>query len=142
MTISLTDIEGVEPQGHHRHPVKALVIDGKSPVRDELAYWHDRECADYKKIMKVMQLVACNERVRNEIHVTKDAEDSELYEMRAHRGRARVFFFYAKDEEDTVICLATFWKAGPMRGQKTALKRARLLKELCKEHFRGKRKQR
>jgi putative component of toxin-antitoxin plasmid stabilization module len=106
----LVDIEGVDKRWEESHRIRALVIDGKSPVCDQLAKWKTSEQPDYKKIMKVMALVARQKRVINEMHVTSDGARSGIREMRAHRGHARVLFFYDDDSCETVICVHACWK--------------------------------
>ena len=110
MGITLHHIPDVEPEWEQSHRVRALVIDGKSPVLTQLAQWKSSEPADYKKIMRVMERVARLDRVKDEKHVRADGAKSDIFEMRAHRGKARVFFFYDNDQTRTAICVHTFWK--------------------------------
>lgn len=108
--LELSDIPDMEAAWEESHSIRALVINGKSPVLDHLADLKRNALADYKKIIKVMERVARLGRVIDEKHVKQDAEKRGIYEMRAHKGHARVLFFYDEDTNQTVICTLGYWK--------------------------------
>jgi len=116
MRVELVDIEDVKEEWQTAHRVKALAVNGRSPALDALADWKKNQRADYKKIVKALRLAAANDRVLNENHV-KWSPDQGVGEMRAHRGHARLFFFYTEDEEEIVVCTNAYWKAKPSRAE-------------------------
>jgi len=62
MKLELVEIPGLEQRFETEWRVRALVVDGKSPVLAALARWHSRNTDDYKAIMKVMRLAAQQEK--------------------------------------------------------------------------------
>jgi hypothetical protein len=63
-------------------------------VLETLDEWKSREQADYRRILRVLRYVGSMERVNDEKHVKVDDQRRGRYEMRAHRGHARMLFFY------------------------------------------------
>lgn len=132
----LYDIPDIEAAWEESHELRAIVINGKSPVLNELAAWKKTERADYKKILKVMERVARLDRVIDEKHVTADGARRGVYEMRAHKGHARVLFFYDEAPDFTVILTNCYWKG---RGDQTkAFDLAVRMMELWKQAKPGK----
>jgi len=50
--------------------------------------------------------------VTDEKLVTKCANPNHgnVYEARAHKGKARLMFFYSEEEEAVIVCTNPFWK--------------------------------
>jgi len=113
MQLQLIDIPGLEPEYQTRWRVRILTIDGKSLVLPDLLEWRKNSSADFKKIMKVMRFVGQQDKVRDEKHVKKsdNPKHGDVYEMRAHKGSARLMYFYSKRDRTVVICTNTYWKA-------------------------------
>ncbi|HOF40838.1 MAG TPA: type II toxin-antitoxin system RelE/ParE family toxin [Candidatus Hydrogenedentes bacterium] len=109
MSIGLVDILDVKPAWQSRHTIKALAKDGKSLAVKGLADLKAVHPNDYKKIMKVIRLVAENDRVQNADHVKQGKQHNDVYEMRG--GQARLFFFYTPDAKQVVVCTNYYWKA-------------------------------
>lgn len=109
-SLDLADIPDIEAVWEESHSLRALVVKALSPVLDQLADWKNNQRADYRKILKVMERVARLDRVTDEKHVTADGLKRGVYEMRAHKGHARVMFFYDDDADQTAICTNTYWK--------------------------------
>lgn len=129
MGVRLVDIIGVTPGWETRHRMRALEIDGRCTALAGLFDLQKRHQDDYKKIMKVIRLVAENDRVRNENHVKRCRKYPDLYEMRA--GNARLFFFYAPQTDEVVVCTNVYWKAKPStREQDEAFERCRALRNM------------
>lgn len=126
--LRLVSIPGVHPEWEESHPVRALEINGVSPALDALADWKRVQQADFKKIMKVIERVARLVRVLDEKHVTPDARRTGIYEMRAHRGHARLMFFYEPGPRGTAVCVLPFWKG--VGNQRTAFDRALAMKRM------------
>ncbi len=58
MKLELVAIPGLNPQYETKWKIRALVVEGRDPVRAALSRWA-KECpSDYKAIMKVMRLAA------------------------------------------------------------------------------------
>jgi len=95
------------------HRVRAMEVDGRSlavaALHDVVRHHHD----DYRKVMKVLRLVAGCDRVRNENHVKRGAKWPDIYEIRG--GMVRLFFFYTPDLEEIVVCTNAYWKTKPGR---------------------------
>jgi len=129
MSVRLVDIIGVAPDWETRHRVRALEVDGKSRALAgllDLRKWHED---DYKKIMKVIRLVAENDRVINENHVKRSRKHPDVYEMRG--GNARLFFFYLPTTEEVVVCTNVYWKAkASRREQDEAFERCSVLRTM------------
>lgn len=133
MDVRLLDIIGVEPGWESVHVVRALSVDGKSPALEGLLDLERNHRDDYKKIMKVIRLVAGNQRVINPKHVKQGDTFKEVYEMRG--GHARLFFFYTPDAEQIVVCANHYWKAREgEREQDTAFERCNSLRLLYTAH--------
>jgi hypothetical protein len=113
MTIELKEIPGLDDVSQTEWKVRALAIDNVSPALSALHEWAEKENTDYRKIMKVVHLVGANKRVPNPNHVKKseNSEHGAVYEMRAHRGHARLMFFYSqKDGCAVAVCTNEYWK--------------------------------
>lgn len=112
MQCELIDIPGLEPENQTRWRVRMLAIDRKCLVLPDLVEWQKNSPADFKKIMKVMRYVGQLDQVRDEKHVKKSGnpQHGDVYEMRAHKGSARLMFFYSKRDRAVVICTNTYWK--------------------------------
>ena len=110
--LTLRDIPGLEAKGQARCKVKALEIDGRCPVLSQLLKWKRNLPADYKKIMKVMRFVESLDRVRDKNHVkpSDNPSHANVYEMRAHKGHARLMFFYHKGQA-IAVCTNPYTKA-------------------------------
>lgn len=119
MRISLADIPGIDLGSHMRWRVVALELDGKSPVLAGLLEWKRNNEADYKKIMKVMRIAAQMERVRDPNHVKKsdNPDHKGVYEMRAHKGSARVMFFYSERDRAVIVCTNPYFKSKPSQSE-------------------------
>lgn len=99
------------------YKMRCLSIGGKSPALEALVHWADREKADFKKIIKVLTLVCSSkEPVTNQKHVKvgKGKGQRDIYEARADKGHARLFFFYLKPDE-IVVCTNDYWKSKTSR---------------------------
>jgi hypothetical protein len=136
MNIKLIYIPYIKSEWQTIHKIKALEINGKAPIIDELSKWEKGSLAEFKKIIKVMRLVASNKRVRNENHVKRAKRYEDMFYMRAHKGSARVNFFYTKDDEEVVVCTSSYWKTKKSKAeQNRALKTAKDLKELFYSYY-------
>jgi phage-related protein len=107
--IRLVEIPEVGPEWESEHKIRALAVGGRAPAIDFLVQLKRDHRDDYKRILKVMRLVGTQTRVRNENHVKRGKQHREIYEMRAHKGHARLLFFYA--QAAVVICTHGFRKA-------------------------------
>ncbi|MFH0880809.1 MAG: type II toxin-antitoxin system RelE/ParE family toxin [Lentisphaerota bacterium] len=117
MRLRLVNIPFVDEGPQSRCRVVALEMDGKCPVLADLLDWKRNAKADFKKIVKVMRYVGQLGRVRNEKHVKKsdNPRHGEIYEMRAHKGSARVMFFYDERGQAIAVCTNTYFKTKPSR---------------------------
>lgn len=113
MTIKLIQIPGVTNQQQTRWLVRVLQINGSDLVLGSLTDWERDSPGDYKKIMKILQMIGQVDRIRDEKHVKKsdNPKHNKAYEIRAHRGSARLIFFYCEKSQSAVICTNTYWKA-------------------------------
>ena len=113
MAVELIQIPGVT--NHHQivWQIRVLQINDRNLVLGSLAEWQRTSPGDYKKIMKVLQMVGQLDRIRDEKHVKKsdNPKHDGVYEIRAHRGSARLMFFYSEKTQSAVICTNAYWKA-------------------------------
>lgn len=113
MAVELIQIPGVT--NHHQivWQIRVLQINGRNLVLGSLAEWQRTSPGDYKKIMKVLQMVGQLDRIRDEKHVKRsdNPKHDGVYEIRAHRGSARLMFFYSEKTQSAVICTNAYWKA-------------------------------
>ncbi len=131
MTIDLLEIPGLRAEEQGRWQVRALAFDGQSPALVALHEWQKTQPADFKKIMKVMRIVGGMHRVPDENKVKRNENPAhgEVFEMRAHKGHARMMFFYSdRDEAAVVVCTNDFWKG--KGSQDAAFARCAKLKQL------------
>ena len=131
MTIELLDIPGLRAEEQTRWQVRALAFDGQSPALVTLRQWQQTEFTDFKKIMKVMRIVGGMHRVPDENKVKRGENPAhgEVYEMRAHKGHARLMFFYSeRDDAAVVVCTNDYWKG--KGSQDAAFARCAKLKQL------------
>jgi len=136
MTIRLIDIFH-QPGWETRHAIRALEINGKCRVYEELIDLKRSNPADFKKLMKVIRKVACQERVMNEKQVVRGKGWPEVYEIRAHRGNARLYFFYTPDNSEIVVCTNSYWKSKrSKKEQDEAFQRADRLRQRYLESLR------
>lgn len=113
MAVELIQIPGVT--NHHQivWQIRVLQINDRNLVLGSLAEWQRTSPGDYKKIMKVLQMVGQLDRIRDEKHVKRsdNPKHDGVYEIRAHRGSARLMFFYSEKTQSAVICTNAYWKA-------------------------------
>lgn len=137
MSVRVVDIIQ-RPAWETVHKLRALEIGGRCLVRDFLADLNAKDKVDYRKVMKVLRMLGANTRVVDEKHVKRGGYQKEIYEVRAHRGHARVFFFYTPDDEEVVVCTSGYWKAKPsVREQNEAFETAARLRERYLESLGG-----
>ena len=101
-----------------KHRVRALEVDGRSLAVAALADLVGHHQDDYKKVMRVLRLLAGNERVRNENHVKRARDYPDIYEVRG--GKARLFFFYTPGRDGIVVCTNAYWKTKPSTSEQDA----------------------
>jgi hypothetical protein len=80
---------------------------------EALTNWSQNQKADFKKIKKAIEIVGQTQRVQNEKHVKKSSNPNHdnIYEIRAHKGHARLMFFYSEDEGTAIfVCTNPYWK--------------------------------
>jgi hypothetical protein len=113
MAIELIQIPGVTNQHQTRWLVRVLQFNDRDLVLGSLVKWKRESPSDYNKIMKVLQMIGQLDRIRDEKHVKKsdNPKHDKVYEIRAHRGSARLMFFYCEKNQSAVICTNTYWKA-------------------------------
>lgn len=133
--VKLVDIpEKLLPKNFQKiYKLKCLSVNGRSPALTMLVDWARRERADFNKIIKVLKMVsASKEPLKNPKHVKTGSKPTqkEIYEVRADKGSARLFFFYVKPDE-IVICTNTYWKTdGSVAKQNSAFDVAAQMREL------------
>ncbi len=117
MQFSLKKVPAFNESFQTHWKVRALVIENQnqksSPALEALEQWSKKEKADFNKILKAMKRVAQTTHVQDPKHVKRstDPKHENVYEMRAHRGNARLMFFYSeKDQTAVVVCTNSFWK--------------------------------
>lgn len=109
MKLELAEIPNVAQAGDY-WKLRALGADGKFHAINILAEWKRREPSDFKKIVKAMQLGAKEHRVHSPNHVKQCTQGYPLtYEFRAHRGSARLMFFY-DEKRKLIVCTNSVWK--------------------------------
>jgi mRNA-degrading endonuclease RelE of RelBE toxin-antitoxin system len=136
MKLNLIEIPELNLPASDSGKIKALQVENKSPALEALLTWKREAPIDYKKILKVMKLLAGRGRVTDEKHVKKTAkpkQHGDVYEMRAHRGKARLFFFYDTIDESIVICTNAFDKG--KGDQNAAFERCGKFKTLYENNF-------
>jgi len=113
MTVELVQIPGVTNQQQTRWLIRVLQINGNDLVLGSLAHWERNSPGDFKKIMKVLQMIGQVDRIRDEKKVKKsnNPKHNGVYEIRADKGSARLMFFYCEKSQSAVICTNTYWKA-------------------------------
>ena len=111
MPIQLEEIPGLNATDQTCWQVRALAIDGRSLVLSALDEWSSTALPDYKKILKVLRIVGQFRRVTDETKVVKtaDPDHGDIYELRAHKGHARLFFFYS-ESESVLVLTNMYWK--------------------------------
>jgi hypothetical protein len=112
MKVELREIPGLEASGQTIWKIRALAIEGKSTVLNDLLAWSATEKQDYRKIMKVLRIVGRVRRVQNPKHVKKSSrpKHEDIYEIRADKSHARLMFFYSEEDDAVVVCTNTHWK--------------------------------
>lgn len=113
MKFELIEIPDVNLDATNKWKICALEINNRSPILKALIEWKRKRPDDYKKIFCSMKLVAVNDRVVDPKHVKKTSNPSkhgDVYEMRAHKGLARLFFFYDDQNERVVVCTNEYIK--------------------------------
>lgn len=135
MTITLTEIPGLDPAVQTVWKVRALVIGDRNPVQAALERWAEDHPNAHKAILKVMRLAAQQQRVKKEEHVkrtSKPRKHGDVYEMRAHTDIARLFFFYEEGSESLIICTNDYDKGN--RDQDAAFQRCADLRDFYRKY--------
>ena len=111
MKIELVDIPGLSLGNNPRWRVKVLSFDGKKPALDALLKWKRAERNNYNKIIKVIKFASSVYRVtdKKKVKKTSNPNQGNIYEFRADKSNARLFFFYDEDD-NLIICTNNYWK--------------------------------
>lgn len=119
MVIELLEIPGIEAQHQTEWKVRALVVDGRDPVRAALVRWQREYPDDYKAILKAMRMAGQQYRLHNQKLVKKSSNPNHgnAYEFIAYTGVARLMFFYDESSESLIVCTNDFEKS---RGDQSA----------------------
>lgn len=136
MALELIQIPGITNQHQTRWLVRVLQINGHDLVLGSLADWARNSSGDYKKIMKVLQMIGQVDRMRDEKHVKKsdNPKHDKVYEIRAHKGSARLMFFYSEKNRSVVICTNSYGKAkDSKKEQDQAFETCHKLKQIYEE---------
>jgi len=136
MEFELIDIPELELPADCERRIRALQINGKSPAIAALVEWKRKNLKDYTKIINVMRLIAERGRLTDEKHVKKTSKPDkhgDVYEMRAHRGKARLFFFYDHLDDSLIICTNEYNKG--KGDQDNAFSKCGSFKELYEGHY-------
>lgn len=113
--IELADIEEVPLEEQTLYGVKAMSQGGHSLALAEIASFKTKSIKDYRKIVNGLKI--CAQTPRGQFvktpRVSADANGRPIYELKAQRGHARLFFFYATEGDDEVVIVTSgFWKTG------------------------------
>jgi hypothetical protein len=117
MSIELVEVPGLKAHHQTRWRIRAMIVDGRDPVRVALLRWRRNYPAEYKAIMKVMRLAAQQDRVRSPKQVKKSGNPTHgnVYEMIAYTGIAQLMFFYDDADDALIICTNEHEKTGVIR---------------------------
>lgn len=92
------------------YKLRVLSINEKSPALEALNSWKTQQNSDYKKIIISLRYATEQKKVCNGNKIKRGKGYTEVYEARAHLGKARLFFFYYGNE--IIICTNSYWKKG------------------------------
>ena len=113
MAIKLIDLSHhVKSEYQSVWKIKGLELDGHCVAENELTNWLKKNKGDYNKIIKALKVAGTSKRVLNEKLIKKDKSGKYegVYEARADKGSARLFFFYSEEEQSMIICTNAYWK--------------------------------
>jgi hypothetical protein len=113
MKIELHEVFSVPDLAENFWKVRVLVIDEKSPAQETLTEWSKKQKTDYKKILKALRIAAKRKDCLNPNHVKRSTNPNhggKIFEVRAHRGHARLMFFYSLKNESLIVCTNPYWK--------------------------------
>lgn len=134
MKVELREVPDVPAAWQTTHRVRALAVNGRAEAVDALAEWRTRGGGDYGKIVESLRQAAGKRRVSNPDRVKRDRKRSGVFELRAPRGNARLFYFYSPDANEIIVLTNAYWKTKPSEAeQERAFERARRLMELHKD---------
>lgn len=142
MKVELIEIGAVPDGGSAHWKVRALSIDGVSPALTALDQWLSTNKSEFKKIIKSLRFAAQLHRVTDEKFVKKCANPAygDVYEARAHRGHARLMFFYSDRDDAVIVCTNDFWKN--QANQNTAFGHCAQFKTIFEKHYHERPKER
>lgn len=111
MNFQLIDIEGIEARDA-RYIVKALYKNEKSDAHEALARWSQSSRKDFNSVMDCLRMAASYpstlaHRLRC---VSPDKKGRGVYEIAPKRRNARLFYFYAEEDAQYIICMSSYWK--------------------------------
>lgn len=103
--IRLADIIHVPLDWQSVHAIKAYEENDRSEVIEALELWQDRRPEEYKKIMRSIKMGCENKRVTLPKFVKQDSSGRPVFEFRADRLDARIYFFYAwVNNRELIVC--------------------------------------
>lgn len=121
MEIKICEIPGLPDEIGTPWKIRALMIDGKSFALNALLEWQSKQPNDYKKILNSLKLAASSKLpLHSPKHVKKSIAHENVYEARADKMHARLFFFYSREKEQIIVCTNDYWKKGDGKGQDAA----------------------
>lgn len=143
MNVKLVDVPHLPMSEKARWRVVTLEINGRNPALEALVKWNtDKQFrSEYTKIIRAMTRAASEVRVTDPKQVGR-SNDGEVFELRAHRGKARLMFFYDDEGESLIVCTHDYWKGSghSKTAQNQAFNVCKKLKEVYLRWKRNKQK--
>jgi hypothetical protein len=130
--IEFVPIPDVKPEWETAHEIRFLSINGVSRVIENLQKFKKAWPDDYRDLLVSIKIVAENPQVRGSKRVKRCKGCESILEM---KGKAlRLFFFYAKNGTDIVVCTGTYRKGKGLdkKQQQNAIAAAEKLRTLCR----------
>lgn len=123
---------GIKEEYQTEYKLRALMINNKVKVFEELKEILKKDKNDYKKLIKNIKLQLQSKNIlknKRKIQVGKGKKQKNIIEIKATGGHSRLFGFIWNKE--IIICTNTYWKTTSKKGrQDNAFNRAVEMRDL------------
>lgn len=116
---------GIKEESQTEYKLRALMINKKVPVIQEMKNIMKKDKKDFGKLIKNLKMqLGSKEILRNpkKVQIGKNKDQENIIEIKSTRGYSRLFGFFW--DEELIICTNTYWKTTSKKGKQNKANKA------------------